>query len=112
MHRSPVSPERKRSPLSRIVSAVFALASVKLSNGTRRAREVSEHLRREASLEGVRIGRFFPHSSEREAARRVRQGEASTGGPYHLRAGEPVGSRGCGCSECVRLRREELGDHG
>lgn len=45
--------------------------------------------------------------SGRAAERRRRQGRAG-GGPWHARHGAEVGDPRCGCSQCVRARREAL----
>lgn len=46
--------------------------------------------------------------SGRAAERRRRQGRAGGGGPWHARHGAEVGDPRCGCSQCVRARREGL----
>ena len=56
----------------------------------------------------VRRAFRMPHQGAREAARRVRQGKAGTGGPYHLRARTFTGDPRCGCRECVQWRRAEV----
>lgn len=59
---------------------------------------------------GNRTRRAFgmPHQGNREAARRVEQGKAGTGGPWHERHGAEVGNVRCGCRQCVQARREAL----
>lgn len=44
----------------------------------------------------------------RAAERRRRQGRAGGGGPWHARHGAEIGDPRCGCSQCVRARREAL----
>ena len=44
----------------------------------------------------------------RASERRRRQGRAGGGGPWHARHGAEVGDPRCGCSQCVRARREAL----
>lgn len=44
----------------------------------------------------------------RAPERRRRQGLAGTGGPWHARHDAEVGDPRCGCSQCVRARREAL----
>lgn len=59
---------------------------------------------------GRRTRRAFgmPHQGDAEAARRVRQGDAGTGGPWHELNGAEVGNVRCGCRQCVQARREAL----
>lgn len=56
----------------------------------------------------VRRAFRMPHQGYQEAERRVRQGKAGTGGPWHARNKVPPGDVRCGCRECIEWRRVGL----